>query len=159
MAFKTREQRAALRAAETAYTVTDHTHFRGKTMRRGTVDIKMDERIVTGGLSDRAFRATTERDGKTQAIDIVFLGQRAKDFKNGALLADMERERQARIAAGNYDCEDISRRMIVEGFWKARNWKDGKGVWHKAWEFFASNWHFILPGSVSVIEEGARPEV
>lgn len=157
MAFKTREQRAAMKAKETPYTITDHLYFRDKNMRRGTIDISMDSNSVAGGLSDRSYRATVERNGKTEAIHVVFLGQRAKDFGEGAVIEDMERERQEMLNRGNYDFEKITRSIIAEGFWKPRKWKDHSGNWHKAWQFYAAKWHYQLPNG-SIVEEGAMPQ-
>ncbi|MFZ3583409.1 hypothetical protein ACOI1H_14720 [Loktanella sp. DJP18] len=149
--------KAKPRAPESPYAHIDRTHFRDqKIMRHSVTVFHTDTRHPTPGLDDRSYRATVMRQDKAEDIRLVFLGQRADDFANGALVEQMEAERQVCCEKQNWDAEEkISAQMRVEGFWKPRKWKDRDGAWRTAWEFFVAQWHFSLNGEDDVITEGA----
>jgi len=153
MAFKTREQIAELRAKRTPYT-NDDLHFRGKAIRRGTV--RLTDEVRDRDFSSITYRAEVERDGKAQAIAVVFTGQRRKDFEAGRVAADFQAEHERNCDAGTFDAT-ISRTLIIEGFWKPRSWKDARGNWHKSWELHAAKWHYAADGEEAITEEGALP--
>jgi hypothetical protein len=153
MAFKTREERAALRTKQTPYTV-DDIRFRGKNIRRGVVKLSAHTRAMD--ISQATYRGEVERDGKSQTVDVVFAGQRYRDFAAGRVPADFQAEHERNCDAGNYDA-DISRELIIEGFWKPRFWKDRDGNQHKSWELHAAKWHYSPDGETGFVEEGALP--
>lgn len=133
----------------------DDLEFAGKKMHRITANVTMVMRSL-GDFGQKAFRATKEHNGKPQDLTVVFKGQRVKDFEDGAIMASMEAERQVRLAADNYDYEDISRTLILEGYYKPRNWKDHQGNWHKEFHLHVAKWHFQTPDG-NIVEEGALP--
>lgn len=158
MAFKTRKQIAELRARETPYTI-DDLKFRGKKLRRVTLTITMDGTFTDGACMVKGYRATHRFQGKTQKTVVEFSGQRRKDFEGGAVYASMEEQRQAFLRNNIFDCENISREIVAEGFWKPRSWRDASGVEHTDFHFVAAKWQFQPPCENAVIEEGATPEV
>ena len=153
MAFKTREERAALRAKETPYTI-DDLRFRGKKIHRVVVALSSERR--GGGFNEEAHPALINHKGKDERIAVVFAGKRLDDFKKGRLEADFDAEHQRNCAKEDFH-SSISRELIVEGFWKTRNFKDPKGNWHKSWELHAAKWHYSPDGETGFVEEGALP--
>lgn len=145
-------------APESPYAYADCQHFAGKKIMRHTVTVYYaDARHPTPGLDDRSYRATVQRDGMPTSIRLNFIGQRAIDFENGELVAQMEAERQVCCEKEDWAAEEnISAVMQVEGFWQPRKWKDREGTWHTAWEFFPAVWHFSLNGEHdNVVTEGS----
>lgn len=153
MAFKTREERAALRAKETPYTI-DDLRFRDKKIHRVVVTLSSERR--GGSHNEEAHPALINRNGKDERINVVFGGKRLDDFKKGRVEADFDAQHQRNCANDDYH-STISRELIVEGFWKPRNFKDSNGNWHRSWELHAAKWHYSPDGESNFVEEGTLP--
>lgn len=151
------------RAPTCPYALGDRDIFRDKQgqprkIRRGVVDVDLDDRRHPNmGLDDVSFRARAQReDGSEQEIMLVFKGPRARDLKQSRLMADFQAAHEARCDANDWDSH-IERRLIVEGAWVPRNWKDREGTWHKSWELIVAKYHYTPDGEPSFVIEGRDP--
>lgn len=147
----------AAQAKKDAYAAEDRAFFAGQTIRRGVIDLKMDACAIPGEPAYTTFKATTLKDGVLKEFDVAFIGLRSHDIWSSKVYESMDLERQVRRARGDATFRDISRPLIVEGFWKATTRFDDDGKPAKAWLFYASNWHFQMPNG-SFVEEGAKPQ-
>ena len=108
-------------------------------------------------IDTQTFRATRQGpDGRQDSIGLVFQGQRLDDLKNGALLSEMEQERKARSAKGDYSAP--SRNVRLTGAWKPRSWKDRDGSTRKAFDLVVATWTLETRAGEKVTE-GAAPGV
>jgi hypothetical protein len=157
MAFKTQEQIAKMRELETPYTIDDVNHFRDQKIERAVVDITLESQRAFPHQAATSHQATVERNGNTKEILVVFTGERMLDFYRSKLLNSMKAERQDNLNSGNHDLEQITRRVIIEGFWKKVTWRDRNGTAHEYWNLWAAKWHF-QDADGKFHEEGQLPD-
>lgn len=110
------------------------------------------------------FRATTVGpDGRIEPITLVFQGQRGDDIEASQLLVEMEKERQERIAEGDFS--DPERPLELTGAWNVRKWKDGQGKPRRGFDLVVATWCYtnaegekVTEGSTPAITASTRQE-
>jgi hypothetical protein len=131
----------------------DDIKFRGKTIRRTTVDLTPEVRRTMDG---RTVYAVSDRGAR---ISVIFAGQRGEDFAHG-LGHKITEDYQALTLGDQFRAADaIRQRVIVEGVWKKRSWKDRDGAWHEGWDLLAARWSYkqMSRGKEVIVEEGQLP--
>lgn len=135
--------------------------FAGKKIHRGVIDLTWDRRATMS--SDKTVVGLTE---KGQTIGVIFSGHRSELFEEGlSALLDARWsalcEAWMRGAITSLPGErEVAIRVIVEGAWKPRFWKDRDGVQHKAWDLIVARWHYAPDAEKpeTFVEEGRLPQ-
>jgi hypothetical protein len=119
------------------YAEDDAQYFAGRDMRSGTVEVTAEFRHDMAG--DITAYAITEKGDR---IELIFVGQRAEDFKTGlgAVLEDMHLT--AILADDFAQTETFRVTTNVTGFWTQRRWKDREGQWHTRQQLTVSEWDY-----------------
>lgn len=142
----TPEERVARR--EAAMIAEDDALFAGKKIQRMPVEIFDDMRHDV--LGAKRIAAATEKG----PIALVFPGYRG-ELVETSLIAEMATIRQDRMTAGA-DTAAAVMTIIVEGFWKKRDWTTKDGTRATAWDFLVAKWHY-QPRGQGFVEIGSIP--
>ena len=122
------------------------------------VSVCFQTQARSDGMRQDAFVA---RDGTTRRFSMIFAGHRADIFKDG-LNTEINRRwtkacQEAQDAGKALpDTDSPALDVVVMGGWQRRRWKDSKGQFHQAWEFYPAQWAYRgLDGNVR--QEGWHP--
>lgn len=134
----------------------DQELFGNKRLHEVVATMSMDT-VGSRSLFSRVQRASRQGPGgSSESIGLKFEGQRAEDLKQGQLFAEMEAERQERMARNDYSSPE--RDLDLVGTWEVRTWRDKEGKPRKGFDLVVAAWSFTNKAGERVME-GALPSV